>query len=252
MTSPLSLPVAGAGLRIALVTGGSRGIGRAVARRLALGGRAVVITGRDEERLARTAEELSHEAGISVVYRVTDARDAEAVDQLYADIDAAEVSSRGRLDVVIANAGLGIFGRCEEITPEQFRTVLDTNLFGVFLACRGAIPRLRRNGGGDIVTIGSLAGLNAFPGGTAYNASKFGLNGFTEALFQEVRGDGIRVTGVLPGSVDTDFAHTATGDRGWMVEPDQVAEAIEGVLALPRRAHVSRLEIRPSRPPKKG
>lgn len=246
----LSAPQASPGFRLALVTGGSRGIGRAIARRLALSGRGVVISGLDEPRLARTAEELSNECGVSVTFQVADVRDPAAQERLFDAIDEAERGSSGKLDVVVANAGLGRFGKCEETTPEEFRLVLDTNLYGAFLTCRLAIPRLRRNGGGDILTIGSLAGINAFPGGTAYNASKFGLNGFTEALFQEVRHDGIRVTGILPGSVDTDFGSTAS-DRSWMVEADQIAVAAMAAIDLPRNAHVSRLEIRPSRPPKK-
>ena len=247
----IPLPAFSTGIRIALVTGGSRGIGRAIAKRLAVDGRAVVISGRDETRLRQTAEELSHESGTSVVYEVADVRDPAAVANLFRSIDDAAASSKGRLDIVVANAGVGIFKSCESTTPEEFRTVIDTNLFGVFLTCREAIPRLRASGGGDIITIGSLAGINAFPSGTAYNASKFGVNGLTEALFQEVRQDGIRVTGILPGSVDTEF-RSGGDDASWMIEPDQVAEAVAGVIALPRRSHISRLEIRPSRPPKKS
>ena len=233
-------------LRIALVTGGSRGIGRAIARRLAKDGRAVVITGRDEERLRDTAAELSNETGRSVSYEVADVRDPAAVDRLFERLDAAAAESSGRLDLVVANAGIGLFKPCAEISPDEFRDVLMTNLFGVFLTCRAAIPRLLRNGGGDVVTIGSLAGRNAFPGGTAYNASKFGLNGFSEALFQEVRQDGIRVSQIQPGSVDTDFH--SQDDASWMSTPDEIADAVADVVALPRRSHISRLEIRPAKP----
>jgi NAD(P)-dependent dehydrogenase (short-subunit alcohol dehydrogenase family) len=234
---------------IALVTGGSRGIGRAIAERLAADGRDVVITGRREAALRATACAIAKKTGRRAEWAAADVRDPGETRRAFERADALAREQGLRLDVVVANAGVGLFKRLAEMTPEEFREVLDTNLYGAFLTCREALHRLKE-GGGDVVVIGSLAAINAFPGGTAYNASKFGLHGFVQALFQEVRHDGIRVSEILPGSVASDFHREREADLGWMVQPEEVAAAVAAVIALPRNAHISRVEIRPSRPPK--
>lgn len=145
-----------------------------------------------------------------------------------------------------------MFKTVEESEPEEFRAVLETNLFGVFYACHAAIPKMKRRGGGYIINISSLAGTNAHPKMSAYNASKFGLNGFSEAMMQEVREDNIKVSYVMPGSVNTDFGgERSPADKAWMLQPDDVAQVVIDLLNMNERALPSRIELRPSRPPKK-
>jgi len=157
----------------------------------------------------------------------------------------------GRLDILINNAGVGQFASVEEMTPEDFRAILETNLFGVFYCCHEAIPLMKQNGG-YIINISSLAGTNAHPRMAAYNASKFGLNGFSEALMQEVRHDGIKVSYIMPGSVNTEFGGDTPGqEKDWQLTPEDVAAVVLDLLRHDERALPSRVEIRPSKPPKK-
>lgn len=158
----------------------------------------------------------------------------------------------GRLDILVNNAGVGGFAPVEEMAPEEWDRIIGTNLDSLFYCCHEALPALKRAGGGWIINIGSLAGKNAFPGGAAYNASKFGLIGFSEALMQEVRHDGIRVSYIMPGSVATGFSHPrpGTGDD-WKVRPEDIAAIVLDLLRTPARTLPSRIEVRPSRPPRK-
>ncbi|MCC7416553.1 MAG: SDR family oxidoreductase [Acidobacteria bacterium] len=237
--------------KVAIVTGGSRGIGLAIARALVRDGAHVVITARGAGALAEARRDL-------------DGAGPGRVETLGADVTRAGDMARtvaaaaerfGGLDILITNAGVGAFAEVEAMTPEQWSTVIDTNLTGVFNACRAAIPAMRRRGGGFIVNISSLAGANAFKGGAAYCASKAGLNAFSEALMQELRYDGIRVSYVMPGSVATGFAgHSAapggagSRDDDWKIAPDEVAEVVIHLLKHPRRSLPSRVELRPSKP----
>jgi NAD(P)-dependent dehydrogenase (short-subunit alcohol dehydrogenase family) len=138
------------------------------------------------------------------------------------------------------------------MSPDDWRAVIETNLNGVFHCCHEAIPLMKKRGGGYIFNVSSLAGKNAFPNGAAYNASKFGLNGFSEALMQEVRYDGIRVSYLMPGSVATEFGRGSAQKQGWALTPEDVAEVVLDLLRSPKRALYSRVEMRPSQPPKKG
>jgi NAD(P)-dependent dehydrogenase (short-subunit alcohol dehydrogenase family) len=231
---------------VALVTGGSRGIGLAVAKALVRDGVSVVIAGRDETSLAsaRTALEGSGPGAIETV--TADVRSA-------ADVERAVAKTVGRfggLDVLVNNAGIGGFTEVGAMTTEQWAATLDTNLTGVFYACRAALPHLRQRGGGSIINISSLAGTNPFAGGAAYCASKAGLNAFSEALMQEVRHDDIRVSVIAPGSVATGFSGGAPSGADWKLSPDDVAEMVMELVRLPRRALASRVEMRPSRPKK--
>ena len=186
--------------RVALVTGGSRGIGLAIVQALVAGGAKVVAAGKQATHLAEARRLVGNDAVFEPI--VADVRD-------YGQVTAAvkrAVERFGGLDILVNNAGLGMFANVADLTPEQWRETIDTNLTGVFHACHAAIPELRRRGGGWIINISSLAGKNAFPGAAAYCASKAGLNAFSEALMQEVRYDGIRVSYVMPGSVATGFA----------------------------------------------
>jgi NAD(P)-dependent dehydrogenase (short-subunit alcohol dehydrogenase family) len=165
----------------------------------------------------------------------------------------------GGLDVLVNNAGVGMFGNVADMSVDDWRRIIDTNLSGVFYCTRAALPELRRRGGGYIVNISSLAGKNAFTGGAAYCASKAGLNQFSEALMQEVRHDNIRVSYVMPGSVATGFGGTSGGDdpstalgAGWKLAPEDVAKVVVDLISHDARSLASRVELRPSRPPRKG
>ncbi len=157
----------------------------------------------------------------------------------------------GGIDFLINNAAVALFADVSDITPEQWRAVIDTNLTGVFYCCHATIPYLKKRGGGYIINISSLAGKNPFKGGSAYNASKFGLNGFSEAIMQDLRYDNIRVSYVMPGSVNTGFGRGAeSGDHSWKLSPDDVAQVVVDLLKHDPRCLPSCVEVRPSRPKK--
>jgi NAD(P)-dependent dehydrogenase (short-subunit alcohol dehydrogenase family) len=159
----------------------------------------------------------------------------------------------GGVDVLVNNAGVGVFGKTvEEITPEEFQWVLETNLFGVFYACHHAIPLMKKRGGGYIINVSSLAGQNAHPRMSAYNASKFGLNGFTESMMQEVRQDNIKVSLICPGSVNTEFGNEEISEeKAWQLQPADIAQVVVDLLNQNQRSLPSKIEIRPSKPPQK-
>ena len=229
--------------KVALITGGSKGIGFAIAEALVSQGARVMITGRNAADLERAQARLGPRA-LSVS---ADARLAEEVERAV----QATVDGHGGLDVLVNNAGIGIFKNAADMSPADWQSIIDTNLSGVFYYCHAAIPHLRRRGGGWIVNISSLAGKNPFTGGAAYCASKAGLNAFSEALMQEVRYDNIRVTYVMPGSVATGFS--GRGDPGkadWKIQPEDIGQMVLDLLAMPPRSLPSRVEMRPSRPQK--
>lgn len=234
--------------KVAIVTGSTRGIGLAIAEALLASGARVVISARTAEAVKRVAERLSKQHGeASTAAVVCDVGRYEDCRELV----ARTVQQLGRLDVLVNNAGVGGFRPVAEMEPQHWRSVIDTNLSGVFYCSREAIPQLKQAGGGWIINIGSLAGKNAFPGGAAYNASKFGLIGFSEALMQEVRHDNIRVSYIMPGSVATEFDGSATPSGGWMIQPEDIAEIVLDLLRFPARTLPSRIEVRPSKPPRK-
>lgn len=233
--------------KAAVVTGGSRGIGRAIAEALLERGARVTIAAATPARVEQAAAELGVQAAGRVRGAVCDVRDPDQCGEL---IEGA-VAAFGRLDVLVNNAGVGIFGSVAALSVEEWRQVIDTNLSGVFYCSRAAIPHLERTGGW-IINIGSLAGVNAFAGGAAYNASKFGLVGFSEALMQDVRHAGIRVSHVMPGSVSTEFSGRERGaGADWRLQAEDVARVVTDLLEFPPRALPSRIEIRPSQPPRK-
>ncbi len=230
--------------RVAIVTGGSRGIGRAVAEALAGRGFRVAISGRSSSDLEHAAAAL----GDGVLGIRCDVRDPESCQSMVAET----VSAFGRLDLLVNNAGIGIYKPVAEMSIEEWQSVIETNLNGVFYCTHAAIPHLREAGESWIINIGSLAGKNAFPGGGAYNASKFGLVGFTEALMQEVRYDGIRVSSIMPGSVATGFSGRSAGaGDDWKIQPEDIGRIVLDLLDTPARTLPSRVEVRPSRPPRK-
>jgi NADP-dependent 3-hydroxy acid dehydrogenase YdfG len=231
--------------KVAVITGGSRGIGLATAHRLQQQGAAVAIIGTRQEHLDAAARELA--AGSVVALRADVRRHAE--------IDAAlttVVSTLGGIDILVNNAGVGVFKPVAETTVEDWHTVIDTNLSGVFYGCHAVLPHLKARGGGWIINVSSLASKNPFVNGAAYCASKAALNAFSEALMQEVRYDGIRVAYVLPGSVNTGFGGLSNTKSDWALMPDDVAEVIADLVAHPTRSLPSRVEIRPAQPARKG
>lgn len=232
--------------QVAVVTGGNRGIGRGVVEGLAGEGATVVLTAREQS----DADEAASAIGGKCIGISCDVRDHSQVQALFAETE----KRAGGLDVLVNNAGVGIFGAIADMSPDDWRTVIETNLNGVYYCCHEAIPLMRSRGGGYIMNVSSLAGRNAFPNGAAYNASKFGLNGFSEALMQEVRYDGIRVSYLMPGSVATDFGsgRGSTHKQGWALTPSEVSDVVLDLLRSPKHALYSRVEMRPSRPPKKG
>ena len=234
--------------KTAVVTGGSKGIGYAIADRLARAGVSVAISARHDQEIKSAATKLQSLDGGRCAGFVCDVRDYLQVQSLFANA----VNTFGGVDILINNAGIGIFNSVETMSPEEFRAVLETNLFGVFYCCHEAIPLMKQRGGGYIINISSLAGANPHPQMAAYNASKFGLNGFSEALMQEVRHDGIKVSYIMPGSVNTAFGDDEPSDeKSWQLQPEDIAEVVLDLLHHSERSLPSRVEIRPSKPLKK-
>ena len=230
-----------------LVTGATRGIGRAVSEALAAAGADVVISARTSSDVERVAADLDAGARGRVVGIVADVSRSEDCVRLVEET----VEAAGRLDVLVNNAGVGILSSIEDLSVEDWQTQIDTNLRGVFCCSKAAVPHLKTTEGW-IINIGSLAGRNPFAGGSGYNASKFGLVGMTEAMMLDLRHSGIRVSIVMPGSVDTRFGGDyPEGGRAWALGAGDVASAVLHLLSYPDNAHVSRVEMRPSRPPRK-
>jgi len=227
--------------KVAIVTGATKGIGLAIAERMINEGMSVVVSARTEADVASVAERLGDNA-LGVACDVADPAACEAM------VEAA-VARFGRLDVLVNNAGLGIFKPISEMTVEEWQLQVDVNLGGVFYCSKAALPHLSVSGDGYIINIGSLASRNSFANGTGYNASKFGLLGMSEAMMLDVRYQDVRVSIVMPGSVNTPFNnHEQVAERGWKLEADDCALAVMQLLEYPKQAHVSRMEMRPSQP----
>jgi NAD(P)-dependent dehydrogenase (short-subunit alcohol dehydrogenase family) len=234
--------------KVALVTGATRGIGLAIAESLVRRGALVAITARNPNRLTNVAKSLNELGPGKAKGFPCDVRSYKEVKSLITSIP----SEFGGLDILINNAGIGIFSPVELMSPDDFDAVLATNLFGVFYCCHEAIPIMKQRGGGYIINISSLAGANPHPQMAAYNASKFGLNGFSEALMQEVRHDGIKVSYIMPGSVNTEFGgDQPSPEKSWQLQPEDIARVVIDLLQHDERSLPSRVEIRPSKPPKK-
>jgi NAD(P)-dependent dehydrogenase (short-subunit alcohol dehydrogenase family) len=232
--------------RVAVVTGGSRGIGRAIVEALAGDGWRVFLCGRRRGSVDAAVADLGARFGDRVAGRAVDVREQEEVEAFIAWV----LERAGRIDCLVNNAGLGRFGPVDELTGEEWREVLRTNLDGAFYCLRAVAPAMKRQGSGYVLNIASLAAKNPFAGGAAYNASKFGLLGFSEAAMLDLRHDGIRISCILPGSVETEF-RAGRGDSSWMLAPEDVARTVLDLLAYPERALPSRVELRPTKPPKR-
>src|SRR5918992_428712 len=232
--------------KTAIVTGGTKGIGRAIAESLLQAGVNVSISSRHQTEIDRAVAELNAAGNGRAAGFQCDVRDEMQVKSYFAHT----VEHFGGIDILVNNAGIGMFATVESMSGDEFRAVIETNLCGVFYCCHEAIPLMKKRGGGYIINISSLAGTNAHPRMAAYNASKFGLNGFSEALMQEVRHDNIKVSYIMPGSVNTEFGGDNPSDeQNWQLRPEDIARAVMDLLSYPDRALASRIEIRPSQPP---
>jgi 3-oxoacyl-[acyl-carrier protein] reductase len=208
-------------------------------------GATVAICGRQEATVEEAVQALRTETNGKVKGKAADVRSYEQVGELFRFVDA----EFGGLDVLVNNAGIGIFRHIRDLSLDEWKATLETNLYGAFYCSREALFRMGTTDGGYIVNIGSMAGANAFAGGAAYNASKFGLTGFTEAMLQDVRSENVRVSYVMPGSVATEFGGRAAGDgANWKIWPEDVAKIVQTLLTLPARTLVSRVEVRPAKP----
>src|SRR5689334_7657275 len=228
--------------KVCLVTGGTRGIGRAIAKMLLSEGAEVAICGQRQDSVDSAVAELAAETAGKVKGKAADVKNHEEVGELFRFVDA----ELGALDVLVNNAGIGVFRHVRELSIEEWKRTIETNLYGAYFCSREALFRFGTKTGGYIVNISSLAGANAFAGGAAYNASKFGLTGLTEAMMQDVRSENVRVSTIMPGSVATGFSGQPGGAE-WKIWPEDVAEIVQMLLKLPARTVVSRVEVRPAK-----
>jgi 3-oxoacyl-[acyl-carrier protein] reductase len=234
-------PLAGS---VALVTGGSRGIGRAIARHLARLGASVSICGRDRAALEDTARGLA-EFSVPVHSQLADVTNPADVIALVAKTETA----LGPITILVNNAGIGLFGPAHEKSEADWDRVLDTNLKSVFLVSRAVAPSMIRRGSGDIINISSLAGKNTFAGGGIYCASKWGVVGLSGCMAEDLREHGIRVSVICPGSVATEFSGRSPKDASKVLSPEDVAHAVEAIVTQGPRSFLSEIHLRPLRKP---
>jgi 3-oxoacyl-[acyl-carrier protein] reductase len=231
--------------KTALITGGTKGIGYGIAMSMLKEGMKVAITGRTKEGVA-TAQDALGEYG-DVLGIVSDVRNFSSLEEGVGRV----LKKWGKLDVLIANAGVGHFSSITDLSAEQWQETIDINLTGVFNSVKASIPALK-NTGGYIITIASLAGTNFFAGGAAYNASKFGLVGMTQAMMLDLRHEGINVSTIMPGSVATYFnGHTPNDKDGWKIQIEDLGQMTVDLLKIDPRTLPSKIEVRPSRPVKR-
>ncbi|ARK12553.1 SDR family oxidoreductase [Fibrivirga algicola] len=231
-------------IRTALVTGGSKGIGYGVAEALIKAGVKVAVTSRSQEAADKAAQQLN---SIKDGYAIGMAADVRNLASQQAVVDAV-VQQWGRLDYVIANAGVGHFAPIQELTPEQWQETIDINLTGVFNSAKASIDELKKTEG-YFISIASLAGTNFFEKGSAYNASKFGLVGFSQAIMLDLRSEGIKVSTIMPGSVATEFAdHTPSDADAWKIQPEDIGKLVIDLLSMHPRTLPSKIEVRPTIP----
>jgi 3-oxoacyl-[acyl-carrier protein] reductase len=233
--------------KTALVTGASMGIGLAISKALAENGARVLMCARNLEKLDAAAARLRATVGDRFLTCAADVSQSAAVEKLFQVLD----KEAGSLDILVNNAGVGIFRAAAELSIQEWDRVIGTNLSGAFYCTREALGRFSQHRGGRIINISSLAGKNPFAGGSAYNASKFGMNALSEATMLDHRFDNVRVSYIMPGSVATHFSPSGP-EKGadWKIAPEDIAEIVLGILRMPERTLISRIEVRPSRPQK--
>ena len=230
--------------KVAYITGGSKGIGYGIAASMAKSGMRVAITGRNIETVEKSVVELSKIGG-EIIGLETDVRDFESQEKAIQKV----LDKWGQLDVLIANAGIGHFATIETLSIDQWKETIDTNLTGVFYSVKASVEALKKSKG-YIFTISSLAGANFFASGTAYNASKFGLTGFTQALMLDLRNFDVKVSTIMPGSVSSYFnGRTPEEGESWRIQAEDIGQIVIDLLNIHPRTLPSKIEIRPSKPP---
>jgi NAD(P)-dependent dehydrogenase (short-subunit alcohol dehydrogenase family) len=235
--------------KVALITGGTKGIGYGVAEALLNQGLKVIITSRSKAAADKAASELAAKTNTANAILGVEA-DVRYLESQQNAVKQA-IETFGSLDVVVANAGLGHFGSIEELTTQQWNDVIDTNLTGVFNSIKASVDALKKSKG-YYITISSLAGTNFFAGGSAYNASKFGVTGFTQAVMLDLRKYGVKVSTIMPGSVSTYFNGNEPSDKGaWKIQIEDIGELVVDLLKMNPRTLPSKIEVRPTTPPSK-
>lgn len=233
--------------KTALITGGSKGIGYGIAEALLAKGVNVAITSRSQESADKAVESLSKNAKGKILGLKADVRSFEDQQSCVKTI----LDTWGKLDIVIANAGIGHFASIDEMDIDKWNEVIDTNLTGVFYSIKSSVEALKKNGG-YFFTISSLAGTNFFAGGSAYNASKFGLTGFSQAVMMDLRQHGVNVSTIMPGSVATYFNdHEPNESDSWKIQKEDMGQMVVDLLEMNPRTLPSKIEVRPSQPPRK-
>jgi len=231
-------------LRTALITGGTKGIGLGVAEMLIKEGYKVAITGRNAETVETVAAQLNQQQEGAALGIVADVRNFDSQQAAVNQV----LEKWGRLDVLVANAGVGHFAPIETLTLEQWQETIDINLTGVFYSTKASLAALTASKG-YLITIASLAGTNFFANGSAYNASKFGLVGFTQAVMMDVRSAGIKATTIMPGSVATHFNnHEPSEKDAWKIQPEDIGQIVVDLLKMNPRTLPSKIEVRPTMP----
>lgn len=232
--------------RVAVITGASKGIGKAIAKALAQQGCNVALNGRNTDDLKAAEKEIS-QLGVKVLTISGDVRNSKDVEAM------AKATERelGPATILVNNAGIGQFAEVAQMSDEHFRSILETNLFGVFYCCRAFLPGMIQKEQGHIINIASLAGKNPFAGGSAYCASKAALISFAECLMLEVRHHNIKVTTICPGSVQTDFGSGEMSKRNWALTSEDCATAVVDVLTTSQGSLISMVDLRPLKPPKR-
>ena len=233
--------------KIAFITGGSKGIGYGIAESLAKEGVHSILTSRSQKRANEAAKKLSEKYNVKCLGVEADVRDFNALENAI----KKTLDNYGQLDYVIANAGLGHYANIEDLKVEQWQEVIDTNLSGVFYTIKAAVKALTSSKG-YFITISSLAGCNFFAGGSAYNASKFGVTGFTQAVMLDLRQKGINVSTIMPGSVSSYFNGNEPSEKDdWKIQTEDLGEIVVDLFKLNPRTLPSKIEVRPSKPPRK-
>ncbi|MDF4220374.1 SDR family oxidoreductase [Maribacter sp. M208] len=230
--------------KVAYITGGTKGIGFAVAQTLLGQGMKVAISGRSQESVDQALKDFNNDDVLGIVSNVAKLSDEENA--------VAKITDKwGQVDVVLANAGVGNFAPIDEMTEEQWHQMIDVNLSGVFHTLKASVASLKKTEG-YYITLASLAGTNFFAQGAGYNASKFGVVGFTQAAMLDLRQYGIKVSTIMPGSVATHFNHNEPGDKdAWKIQPEDIGELVLDLLQMNERTLPSKIEVRPTRPDKK-
>lgn len=232
--------------KTAFITGGNKGIGFGIAQALVEKGYNVVLSARSESSAQAAASKLNEIAHGSAIGIKADVRDRDAMQKMA----ALAVSKFGGIDVVVANAGLGHFAPIDVMTDAQWDETIDINVTGVYNTVKATLDALKKSQG-YLITIASLAGTNFFAGGAAYNASKFAVVGFTQAVMLDVRAHGIKTTTIMPGSVTSHFNnHTPNETDDWKIQPEDIGQLVNDLLEMPHRALPSKIEIRPTMPGK--